>query len=71
MVNMAVMFVLSFVSVQIGYWFCYLMRPKTVGNILINDTEGFDGPFLLLELDGSVKDLTTNAKVCVRIVKQS
>lgn len=71
MVNLVVMFVLSLISVQIGYWFCYLMRPKTVGSILINDTEGFDGPFLLLELDDSIKDLSEHDKVTVKVIKQS
>ena len=70
MVNLVITFIVSFVSVQIGYWFCYLMRPKTVGNILINETEDFDGPFLLLELDGSIKDLSENDKVVVRVIKQ-
>lgn len=71
MVNLVLFFIVSFVSIQIGYWFCYLMRPKTVGNILINDTEDFDGPFLLLELDGRVKDLSEHDKVMVNVIKQS
>ena len=70
MVNLVLFFIVSFVSIQIGYWFCYLTRPKTVGNILINDTEDFDGPFLLLELDSSVKDLSEHDKVIVRVIKQ-
>ena len=47
------------------------MRPKTVGNILINETEDFDGLFLLLELDSSVKDLSEHDKVIVRVIKQT
>lgn len=70
MVNLVLFFIVSFVSIQIGYWFCYFVRPKTVGNILINDTEDIDGPFLLLELDGSIKDLSEHDKVIVRVVKQ-
>ena len=71
MVNLVLFFIVSFVSTQLGYWFCYLTRPKTVGNILINDTEDLDGPFLLLELDGSIKDLSEHDKVIVRVVKQT
>ena len=70
MVNLVLFFIVSFVSTQIGYWFCYLLRPKTVGSILINDTEDIDGPFLLPELDSSVKDLSEHDKVIVKVVKQ-
>ena len=61
----------SFISVLFGYWLCHTGRPKTVGNLLINDTEDVDGPFLLLELDSSVKDLSEHNKVIVKVVKQS
>ena len=71
MVKLVVFFIVSFVSIQIGYWFCYLMRPKTVGNILINETEDFDGLFLLLELNSSFKDLSEHDKVIVRVIKQT
>ena len=70
MVNLVLFFIVSFVSTQIGYWLCYLLRPKTVGSILINDTEDIDGPFLVLELDSSVKDLSEHDKVIVKVVKQ-
>ena len=70
MVDWWIIGIVSTMSYIMGYWFCYLMRPKTVGSILINDTDDFEGPFLLLELDDSVESLSDLKTVVVRVIKQ-